>query len=113
MSSSPFGAPSPEAEFLTALQQRGATAASSACALGALPRLSRSSLRTLVDGGLVCEGSTGTYYLSRSGALRTHMHGGKGTESTQQAPKGRGLLLALVFWVAVVAVPIVLIRWLR
>lgn len=89
------------AAFVAALRQRGATTPGAACPQSELPRISSSRLRELLDSGLVRESADGSLYVYE----RATADGGR------QLPRGRGLVLALVFWITAIIVPILLFKW--
>lgn len=91
----------PSAAFVAALRQRGATTPGAACPQSELPRISSSRLRELVDSGLVRESADGALYVYERATA----------DGARQLPRGRGLVLAVAFWITAIIVPILLFRW--
>ena len=100
-----MGDSSGDADFMDAMRRLGATSSATACPDRDLPRLSRERFRTLLDHGVLREAASGTYYLYEH-AVAPPM----AFPAARRAPGGRRLVTLLIFWLAVILVPVIFMQ---
>ena len=91
-------------EFVAAAESKGATSPASARGSGELPRISARELTDLLDTGIVREAAPGSFY------VYARARPAPGLEPTPASPRSKRLVLALIFWLIVIAVPILFLR---
>ena len=91
-------------EFVAAAELKGASSPATARPGGELPRISARELTDLLDVGIVREAAPGSFYVyARARPV-------PGVEPTPASPRSRRLVLAVIFWLIVIAVPILFLR---
>ncbi len=93
-------------QFVAAAEAKGATSPATALTSGDLPRISARELTDLLDTGLVREAASGSFY------VYARARPAPGLEPTPASAKlsARRIVLMIVFWLIVVAVPLIFLR---
>lgn len=90
--------------FIAAAESKGASSPTTACSSGELPRISARELTDLLDMGIVREAAPGSFY------VYARARPAPGLEPTPATPRGKRIVLAVIFWLIVIAIPILFLR---
>ena len=93
--------------FVAAAESMGATSPASARPGGELPRISARELTDLLDTGIVREAAPGSFYVY--GRARP----APALEPTPASPRATRFVLAVIFWLIVIVIPILFLRMSR
>ena len=90
--------------FVAAAEAKGASSPATARATAELPRISARELTDLLDTGIIREAVPGSFYVyARARPM-------PGVEPTPASPRSRRIVLAVIFWLIVIALPILFLR---
>ena len=101
-----------QAEFIEGLRQAGALHADTAASIEPSMRLADADLQPLLESGIVLEAGRNRYYL-REMTRQQHLLLAMAarTRRPEGQPAGRRrFLMAMIFWLIVIALPIIIIK---